>query len=276
MRKQILAAFDQGTIKTRAAYIALEHEWMHLETLAYMLAQEQRRAFESSAPAVNGRMSHGKTKMNGSAEADSSSEDDAPQHAQREPGPAMSHTNGGANGVSKGVSNGHANGVTDNGLASASNGNGVTSDHYSSLTNGNNGHMHLNQDHVTVPVSTLVIPAGDVTLGVDTDPTRNFVWDNEGPSQDPQHVSSFRMAARPVSNSEFHRFAVECGGYDEEEYWTAADLECLKKRKQQCPATWTLQVAEEAFTVSQIESGFSPTCHEFCHGIAVLVLNICL
>lgn len=254
VRKQILAAFDQGTIKTRAAYIALEHEWMHLETLAYMLAQEQRRAFETSAPATNGRMSHGKTKNNGGAEADSSSEDDAPQHAQHETGRGMSHSNGGgkganghSNGLSNGVPNSHSNGDSsgaDNGLASASNGNGVTSDHYS-LTNGTNGHMHLNHDHVTVPISPLVIHAGDVTLGVDTDPTKNFVWDNEGPSQDPQHVSSFCMAARPVSNAEFYRFAVECSGYEEEEYWSAADLECLKKRKQQCPATWTLQVKKK-------------------------------
>lgn len=263
MRKQILAAFDQGTIQTRAAYIALEHEWMHLETLAYMLAQEQRRSFESSAPAANGHMSHGKTKTNGGAEADSSSEDDSPQHAQHGTGRELSHSNGGANGV-KAVSNGHSNGVADNGLASASNGNGVTSDHYS-LTNGSNGHMHLDQDHVTGPVSPLVIPAGDVTLGVDTDPTKNFVWDNEGPSQSPQHVGSFRMAACPVSNAEFYRFAVECNGYEEEDYWSAADLECLKKRKQQCPATWTLQV--RAFAFGHIKSWLNPTCHSFATGL---------
>ena len=84
VRKQILAAFNKGTIKPRAAYIALEHEWMHLETLAYMLAQEQRRAFESSTPAAHGHVSHGKANMNGGVEADSSSEDNAPQHAQHE------------------------------------------------------------------------------------------------------------------------------------------------------------------------------------------------
>ena len=168
------------------------------------------------------------------------------------PGRKMSHSNGGADGI-KGVSNGHSSGVVDDGLASASNGNGVTSDHYSVTNDITNGHMHLNQDHVTVPVSPLVIPAGDVTLGVDTDPTKNFVWDNEGPSQDSQHVSSFHIAARPVSNAEFYRFAVECSGYEEEEYWSAADLECLRKRKQQCPATWTLQVEEEAFTLGHIQ-----------------------
>ena len=271
VRTQILEAFDKGTIQTRAAYIALEHEWMHLETLAYMLAQEQRRSFESSPPPANGHVSHEKNnggvstdssrrsfessaptangdmshgKKNGNASADSSSAAEASQHGN---GREMSHSNGHANDVKGMVSNGNnGNNGNDSGagsvVVSASNGNGAINDHHG-VPHGTNGHMHLNGDHVARPVSTLTIPAGDVTLGTDTDPTKNFVWDNEGPKQSPQHVSSFQMAAGPVSNAEFYHFAVECNGYEEEQYWTAADMSCLKKRKQLCPATWTLQVA---------------------------------
>ena len=248
VRKQILGAFDKGTIQTRAAYIALEHEWMHLETLAYMLAQEQRRSFESSAATVGGGVSH--EEKNGNVRVDSSSEDEVSQHGQRENSHGMSHSNGdtyGAKSMGSSRSNGkHGNNGGpsngNNGLASASNGNGVTNDHYG-VTDGTNGHMHLNEDHVTLPVSTLTIPAGDVTLGTDMHPTKNFVWDNEGPKQSLRHVSSFQMAACPVSNAEFYHFAVECNSYEEEQYWTAADMACLKNRKQCCPATWTLQVA---------------------------------
>lgn len=286
VRKQILEAFDKGTIQTRAAYIALEHEWMHLETLAYMMAQEQRRSFEntaqtnggvslekknggisgdslhqsfkSSAPIANGHVSH--VEENGKVSADSSSADGVSQHGQRESGRGMSHgishSNGDVNDVQgcakntpKGID--HLDGGTGgavNDLASASNGNGVTFDH-DGMTTGTNGHMHLSKDHVTPPVSTITVPAGNITLGTDMDPTKNFVWDNEGPRQGPQHVRSFEMAACPVSNAEFYHFAVECNGYEEEQYWTAADMACLKKRKQCCPATWTLQVAAFKFSV---------------------------
>ena len=154
----------------------------------------------------------------------------------------MSHSNGhvnGAKGSAGSCSNGTHNVDGDNvgavnDVASASNGNGVTYHNYG-VTNGTNGHMHLNPKHVTHPVSTITIHAGDVTLGTDMDPTKNFVWDNEGPKQSPQQVSSFQMAARPVSNAEFYHFAVECNGYEEEQYWSAADMACLKKRKQRCP-----------------------------------------
>lgn len=280
VRKQILEAFDKGTIQTRAAYIALEHEWMHLETLAYMLAQEQRRSFESSAQTVDGHVSHEKknggvstdslrrsfersaptangnmshVKENGGISADSSSTAEVSQRGQRENGHRMVHSNGHANDAKGMVSNGDNGNGGDSGsvVVSASHDHGVT-DGPRGVTNGTNGHMHLNGDHVTPPVSTLTIPAGDVTLGIDMDPTKNFVWDNEGPKQSPQHVSSFHMAARPVSNAEFYHFAVECNGYEEEQHWTAADMSCLKKRKQCCPATWTLQVA--AFKLSLMVS----------------------
>ena len=245
MRKQILEAFGKGAIQTRAAYIALEHEWMHLETLAYMLAQAQRLSFERSSPTANGHMSH--QKENGDMISDSSSEDEVLNERQPANGHGMRRLDDHANGAIRASANSHSNGDSNgavNGLASASN--GVASGHHG-VTNGTNGHMCLSKVHVTPPVSMLTVPAGDITLGTDTDPTRNFVWDNEGPRQSPQHVSSFQMATHPVSNADFYRFAVACSGYEEEQYWTAADLACLKKRKQHCPATWTVQVI--AFTI---------------------------
>lgn len=254
IRQQILNGFDQGTIQTRAAYLTLEHEWMHLETLAYMLAQEQRLSFERSTAPPRDHVTH--VQKNGAVSSDGSSEDEASQHAQHANGHGMSHANGHVNGKGHASSQSNGNdgpndssndgrngsGASTNGLASRSNGNGISSDH-SSVTNGN-GHMRRHQDHVTALVSTPTcrIPAGIVTLGTDTDPTKNFVWDNEGPPQSPQHVDSFQMGVHPVTNAQFYTFAVECSGYLEEQYWTAVDLACLKKRKQRCPATWTLQV----------------------------------
>lgn len=261
IRQQILNGFHQGAIQTRAAYLTLEHEWMHLETLAYMLAQEQRLCFERSVVPPHDHVSH--ARKNGAVSTDSTSENGAPQQAQRANGHGTSHVNGHLNGKdhvssqSSGNDGGYDDGIGGgndggndgrngsgavSGLASRSNGNGITSDH-SSVTNGN-GHVRRHQGHVTVPVSTPTcrIPAGVVTLGTHTDPTKNFVWDNEGPPQSPQHVDSFQMGVRPVSHAEFYKFAVKCGGYFDEGYWTAADLACVKQRKQKCPATWTLQV----------------------------------
>ena len=256
VRKQLLEAFAQGQVKTRDAYIALEHEWMHLETLAYMLAQEQRMSFELSSTAANGQ-SHG---MNGNGRLDEplddSSDDEITSnvhlsHKQQSiqantaaagdtKGRTDGQTNGNMNGDNNGYTNGHTSGPINGKTYDRMNGLGPANGH-SSHTNGHS-HVQLSNGHAILPVSMIEIPAGEIALGTDTDPSKNFVWDNEGPKQSPQHVSSFRMASSPVSNAEFYKFAVDSKGYEDEEYWRPEDLACLKKRKQSCPTTWTVQV----------------------------------
>ncbi|DBA68320.1 TPA: hypothetical protein ACH3X2_013633 [Trebouxia sp. C0005] len=232
VRMHILGAFASGSVTTRDAYIALEHEWMHLETLAYMLAQEQRLSFEKSSANSNNVQS--------SVSFDSSSDDEMSAKRERSHGHADSQGNGVTNGVANG--NKHANGNSNGGLNGHTYANGVSHSISDSHINGNansrssNGHMPLQS------ASMIQIPAGDITLGIDTDPSKNFAWDNECPQQTPQHVSSFQIASRPISNAEYYKFAVECRGYEQEEYWKAEDLACLRKATKLCPATWTVQV----------------------------------
>ena len=248
----MLEAFATGSVTTRNAYIALEHEWMHLETLAYMLAQEQRLSFENSPSPVS---SNGQDKHS-SVSVDSSSDDEMLHTRPSVNGQDRGLTNGVSsgvtnrvttgvthgtahdvtNGVTNGFTNGHACGVGPASVHGKTNGNSHI------LTNGNNNSGTSN-GHVSQSASMVQIPAGDIILGADTDPSKNFVWDNEGPRQSPQHVGSFQMASRPISNAEYYKFAVEAQGYKEEEYWKAEDLACLKKRTQSCPATWTVQVS---------------------------------
>lgn len=208
---------------------------MHLETLAYMLAQEQRLSFESSVTAdSNGHSSH---VGNGSSRTDSSSGTDIQGFEQPSKCHGMSH------GMSHANSNGNSNGNSYDGvdgLGPGKDNDKISNGHYS-VTNGHS-HIQRSSGYDKYPVSMVEIPAGDITLGVATDPSIIFVWDNEGPRQNPQHVSSFQMGPHPVSNEEFYKFAVEVNGYEEERYWQAEDLACLKKRKQSCPATWTVKV----------------------------------
>ena len=248
VRTHILEAFASGSVKTRDAYIALEHEWMHLETLAYMLAQEQRLSFEKSSASVNNAQS--------SFSTDSSSDDEMSAKRGRLNGHADSQGNGVTNGVTNG--NKHANGDSNGGLNEHTHANGnsrcITNSHTNGDGNGcsSNGHMPLQS------ASMIQIPAGDITLGIDTDPSKNFAWDNEGPQQSPQHVSSFQMVSRPISNAEFYKFAVECRGYEQEEYWKAEDLACLRKATKLCPSTWTVQVPPSSFPPPASPSPPSP------------------
>ncbi len=237
VRTHILEAFASGSVKTRDAYIALEHEWMHLETLAYMLAQEQRLSFEKSSASSNIAQS--------SFSTDSSSDDEMSAKRERLNGHADSEGNGVTNCNTKG--NKHANGNTNGGLSGHTHANGNSHSITDSHTNGNGDSCSSNGHVLPQSASMIQIPAGDITLGIDTDPSKNFAWDNEGPQQSPQHVSSFQMASRPISNAEFYKFAVECRGYEQEEYWKAEDLACLRKATKLCPATWTVQVPSSSF-----------------------------
>ncbi len=259
VRTHILEAFASGSVKTRDAYIALEHEWMHLETLAYMLAQEQRLSFEKSSASSNNAQS--------SFSTDSSSDDEMSAKRERLNGHADSQANGVTNGITNG--NKHANGNSNGGLNGHIHANGNSHSITDSHTNGN-GNSHSSNGHMPLQSASLIqIPAGDITLGIDTDPSKNFAWDNEGPQQSPQHVSSFQMGSRPVSNAEFYKFAVECRGYEQEEYWKAEDLACLRKATKLCPATWTVQVSISAFPPFPSSSS---TCPFSCLLLLLFVL----
>ncbi len=232
VRRHTLEAFASGSVKTRDAYIALEHEWMHLETLAYMLAQEQRLSFEKSSASSNNVQS--------SVSTDSSSDDEM----SAKPECLNGHADNQGNGVTNGVMNGnkHANENSNGSLNGHTHANGNSHSITDSHANGD-GNSRSSNGHVSLQSAGMIqIPAGDITLGVDTDPSKNFAWDNEGPQQSPQHVSSFQMASRPISNAEYYKFAVECRGYEQEQYWKAEDLACLRKATKLCPATWTVQV----------------------------------
>ena len=231
MRKQLLEAFKSGSAATRNAYLAIEHEWMHLETLAYMLAQEQRLSFEESeAAAHTDRQTLHRT-------SDSSSDEELSLNANGHGSNGLTngHSNGNTNGISRNYSNGHSNGYHNKRNEKGLNGYGGSDGEV--MTNGHgNGFLPKS-------VKTVQIPAGDVILGTDVDPKKNFVWDNEGPEQTSKHVGSFCMASRPVSNAEYYKFAVKANGYEAQEHWDEQALSCLKKIGQKCPATWTVQVS---------------------------------
>ena len=252
-------AFRTGAAGTRGPYIAIEHQWMHPETLAYMLAQEQRMGWEGprgEAPAGPGTPIKA-SPLTAAAELSSASSDDAtPSHAdghaeayRHSDGNVKEHVHGHANWHTSGNVNGHANGVHSS----------VSAPYSSSRSIPGHGDSDT-QTHISPAFSTILdtrsnnkafgsqsafvqIPSGSVTLGTDMNPSQNFAWDNEGPQQQPHPVSGFLAASQPVTNAQYYAFAVTAGGYDRAEYWGAKDLAVKKKRGQNRPATWTLQVA---------------------------------
>ncbi|WP_422615770.1 ergothioneine biosynthesis protein EgtB [Nocardia jejuensis] len=69
---------------------------------------------------------------------------------------------------------------------------------------------------VRTPVGgEVVIPAGEFTMGTDTDP---WALDNERPAH-PVHVPGFAIDAAPVTNEQFLAFLTD-GGYDRPELWS--------------------------------------------------------
>ncbi|MBL1079556.1 ergothioneine biosynthesis protein EgtB [Nocardia sp. 2] len=61
----------------------------------------------------------------------------------------------------------------------------------------------------------VVIPAGEFTMGTDTDP---WALDNERPAH-PVHVPAFAIDAAPVTNEQYLAFLAD-GGYDRPELWS--------------------------------------------------------
>lgn len=69
-------------------------------------------------------------------------------------------------------------------------------------------------------------------LGVPTDGSAGFVWDNEGPPVPPQLVPSFLVAAKPVTVAEFHCFAIGEQGYSKQELWSPDDWSLIQQFRQ--------------------------------------------
>ena len=232
VRGKLLEAFEEGTVSTCNTYLIIEHEWMHLETLAYMLAQEQRVKWEgshgghpcdpSTAPGTPSKAAGSRAQTESSS---GSSDDEAPAHANGHAHRSL--VNGGMSCQQSGHAhtNGHVTSSSSNGTA-----NGFSRSMYVPKSNSKQQHEFIE------------IKSGSVTLGIDLDPSRTFAWDNEGPQQAPQRVSSFQAAVSSVTNSQYYRFAVTAGGYEKAAHWNAKDLALFKKRDQKCPATWTVQV----------------------------------
>ncbi len=69
-------------------------------------------------------------------------------------------------------------------------------------------------------------------LGVPTDGSVGFVWDNEGPPAAPQSVAGFAVASKPVSVADFYVFAVTERGYKDPVWWQDEDQQHLSKTDQ--------------------------------------------
>ena len=54
VRQQLAAALAAGRCSMQGIYLALEHDRMHQETLCYMLAQQQKRAWQQAHLLDNG------------------------------------------------------------------------------------------------------------------------------------------------------------------------------------------------------------------------------
>jgi len=49
VREDLMEAMDDACLSARLINLALEHEYMHLETFAYMLVQERKKLFEKKS-----------------------------------------------------------------------------------------------------------------------------------------------------------------------------------------------------------------------------------
>ena len=72
---------------------------------------------------------------------------------------------------------------------------------------------------------SVVIPAGDATLGADRDSVA-FGWDNEFDAHD-VHVPAFDIDALPVTNAQFLEF-INAGGYSRRELWSDEGWEWIQ------------------------------------------------
>jgi len=98
------------------------------------------------------------------------------------------------------------------------------------------------------PATTVAVAEGAVDLGVPTDGSAGFVWDNEGPeSPSATEVAPFRVATSPVTIGEYHVFAMAARGYERADLWAPADFAQFHGKGQVLPATWSADSSGRVF-----------------------------
>jgi ergothioneine biosynthesis protein EgtB len=98
------------------------------------------------------------------------------------------------------------------------------------------GYVTLPAEHTQARAvgGRVTIPAGQVTLGTDTD--ESFGWDNERPAHRVA-VEAFSVDVDNVTNGAFLEF-VETGGYRDRRWWRADDWEWIAAESVSHPSFW--------------------------------------
>ncbi len=202
VREELMEAMDDARISARLINLALEHEYMHLETLAYMLVQERKKLFEKKS-SNNGFNALPHQMFNGNNNN---------SHVGINSGTTMKKKLSAAAQKSSIYSSGNNMVPISNGNATMG-GNVAAEFHMVQISNGN------------------VMIGGNVA-------DNGFMWDNEYP-QFTTHVSEkFLVSSEPVSVRDFLAFVKE-GGYENEEFWQPVDFKFFKDQGHKHPATWS-------------------------------------
>ncbi len=198
-----MEAMDDACISAGLINLALEHEYMHLETLAYVLVQEGKKLFEkkSSNKGFNA-LPHHMFNCNNNNNS----------HVEINSGTTMKKKLSAAALKSSIYSSG-------NNMVPISNGN--------ALMGGN----------VAAEFHMVQISNGNVMMGGNV-ADNGFMWDNEYP-QFTTHVSDkFLVSSEPVSVRDFLTFVKE-GRYEKEEFWQPVDFKFFKDQGHKHPTTWS-------------------------------------
>jgi formylglycine-generating enzyme required for sulfatase activity len=221
VREELMEAMDDARISTRLINLALEHEYMHLETLAYMLVQEHKKLFEKKS-ANNGFNA-------------------LPHHKFNSNNKNNSHV-----GINSGT-------TTKKKLSAAA----LKSSIYSSGNNMvpiSNGNAMMG-GNVAAEFHMVQISNRNVMMGGNV-ADNSFMWDNEYP-QFTTHVSEkFLVSSEPVSVRDFLTFVKE-GGYEKEEFWQPVDFKFFKDQGHKHPTTWS-KVMESIMCILWIQLIIGP------------------
>jgi formylglycine-generating enzyme required for sulfatase activity len=203
VREELMEAMDDALISARLINLALEHEYMHLETLAYMLVQERKKLFE-------------KKSSNNCFNA-------LPHHMFNGNNNNNSHV-----GINSGTTTKKKLSAAAEKLSIYSSGNNMVR-----ISNGN----AMMDGNVAAEFHMVQISNGNVMMGGNV-ADNGFMWDNEYP-QFTTHVSEkFLVSSEPVSVRDFLAFVKE-GGYEKEEFWQPVDFKFFKDQGHKHPATWS-------------------------------------
>lgn len=228
-RGKLLAALAINEIPSRLVILAIEHEYMHLETLAYMRAQNRKTTFEKKMRKTNAPHHTNGAATNGFANGAHPTSNETHQTAN-----GVHPSSNGAHQTSNGVSNGAHQ--STNGAHRNFNGvsNGV---HHKSYHHTNGARVHHIGDDDSAPSAMVKIAPGKVTLGGDSkDDT--FMWDNEYPKFVTTVREPFSVSCKPVTVSQYLTF-IKSGGYKKPMYWKPLDFAFFQREHLTTPATWS-------------------------------------